>query len=211
MAEEKKNFGDFFKKFWFLLWKDNSFKGWIFSIVFLFVIIKFVFFPLMSLVTGTALPLAIVESCSMYHEGNILSNFNDWFQKHEIKYENIRINQTEFSDFPLRKGFNKGDILLIIRANPEKLKVGDIIIFQAELTNPIIHRIISIKEKTDGSRVFSTMGDNNNGQLPFEKEITENQLVGKASFKLAPYAGWIKLVFFDWKKSQTERGFCVEN
>ena len=211
MVEEGRNFGDFFKKFWFLLWKDNSFKGWIFSIVFLFVIIKFVFFPLMSLVTGTALPLAIVESCSMYHEGNILSNFNDWFQKHEIKYENIRINQTEFSDFPLRKGFNKGDILLIIRANPEKLKVGDIIIFQAELTNPIIHRIISIKDKTDGSRVFSTEGDNNNGQLPFEKEITEEQLVGKASFKLAPYAGWIKLVFFDWKKSQTERGFCVEN
>ncbi|MEK6912845.1 MAG: signal peptidase I [Nanoarchaeota archaeon] len=211
MVEEGRNFGDFFKKFWFLLWKDNSFKGWIFSIVFLFVIIKFVFFPLMSLVTGTALPLAIVESCSMYHEGNILSNFNDWFQKHEIKYENIRINQTEFSDFPLRKGFNKGDILLITRANPEKIEVGDIIIFQAELTNPIIHRIISIKEKTDGSRVFSTMGDNNNGQLPFEKEITEEQLVGKASFKLAPYAGWIKLVFFDWKKSQTERGFCVEN
>ena len=211
MVEEGENFGDFFKKFWFLLWKDNSLKGWIFSVVFIFIFIKFVFFPLMSLATGTALPLAIVESCSMYHEGNILSNFNDWFQKHEIKYENIRINQTEFSDFPLRKGFNKGDILLIIRANPEKLKVGDIIIFQAELTNPIIHRIISIKEKTDGSRVFSTMGDNNNGQLPFEKEITENQLVGKASFKLAPYAGWIKLVFFDWKKSQTERGFCVEN
>lgn len=211
MVEEGRNFGDFFKKFWFLLWKDNSFKGWIFSIVFLFVIIKFVFFPLMSLVTGTALPLAIVESCSMYHEGNILSNFNDWFQKHEIKYENIRINQTEFSDFPLRKGFNKGDILLITRANPEKIEVGDIIIFQSDLKNPIIHRIISIKEKTDGSRVFSTMGDNNNGQLPFEKEITEEQLVGKASFKLAPYAGWIKLVFFDWKKSQTERGFCVEN
>ena len=117
----------------------------------------------MSLVTGTALPLAIVESCSMYHEGNILSNFNDWFQKHEIKYENIRINQTEFSDFPLRKGFNKGDILLITRANPEKIEVGDIIIFQSDLKNPIIHRIISIKEKTDGSRVFSTMGDNNNG------------------------------------------------
>jgi translation elongation factor EF-1alpha len=42
------------------------------------------------------------------------------------------------------KGFNKGDILLIIRANPEKLKVGDIIIFNAEQTNPVIHRIVSI-------------------------------------------------------------------
>ena len=165
----------------------------------------------MSLVTGTALPLAIVESCSMYHDGNLLSNFNDWFQRHEMKYGNSNISQAEFSLFPLKKGFNKGDILLITRANPEKLEVGDIIIFQSELKNPIIHRVISIKENSDGSRVFSTMGDNNNGQLSFEKEITEERLIGKASFKLAPYAGWIKLVFYDWQKPQTERGFCIEN
>ena len=28
------------KKFWFLLWKDNSLKGWIFSVLFLFIFIK---------------------------------------------------------------------------------------------------------------------------------------------------------------------------
>lgn len=211
MGEIKRGFADFFKKFWFLLWKDNSLKGWIFSVVFLFVFIKFVFFPFMSLATGTELPLAIVESCSMYHKGNILSNFNDWFQGHEEKYSSLDINQTEFSVFPMKKGFNKGDILLITRATPEKIKVGDIIIFKSELKNPIIHRVISIKEDSDGSLIFSTMGDNNNGQLSFEEEITEGQLVGKASLKVAPYAGWIKLLFFDWQKPQSERGFCEEN
>ncbi len=210
MVDEKSGFSSFFKKFWFLLWKDNSIKGWIFSIVFLFIFIKFIFFPVISVATGTSLPLAIVESCSMYHQGNILSNFNDWFQRHEVKYDNIEINKTEFSGFILKNGFNKGDILLITRANPEKLKIGDIIIFNGDLKNPIIHRIISIEER-DGKRIFSTMGDNNNGQLSFEKEITEEQLIGKASFKLAPYAGWVKLVFFDWQKPASERGFCGEN
>ena len=205
------NFKEAWEKFWFLLWKDNSLKGWIFSVIFLFIFIKFIFFPLMSLATGSELPLAIVESCSMYHKGNLLSNFNDWFQRHEEKYSSLDINQTEFSGFSLKKGFNKGDILLITRATPEKIEVGDIIIFKSELKNPIIHRVTNIQEKSDGSLVFSTMGDNNNGQLSFEKEITEEQLVGKASFKLAPYAGWIKLIFFDWQKPQSERGFCGEN
>ena len=71
--------------------------------------------------------------------------------------------------------------------------------------------VIEIKENQDGTKVFSTMGDNNNGQLSFEKQITEEQLVGKTVMKLAPYAGWIKLVFYDWKKPIGEKGFCNEN
>ncbi len=103
-----------FKKFWFLLWKDNSIKGWLFSLIFLFVFIKFIFFPLLNLVTGTALPLAIVESCSMYHQGNVLSNFDDWFDRHETKYESVNITMEEFQNFVLKKGFSKGDILFLI-------------------------------------------------------------------------------------------------
>jgi len=76
----------FFQKFWHLLWKEDSFKGWLFSIVVLFVFIKFIFFPVLGLVTGTALPLAIVESCSMYHQGNLLSDFDSWFERHKEKY-----------------------------------------------------------------------------------------------------------------------------
>lgn len=59
----------YWDKLWYILWKDNSVKGWIISILFIFLFMKFIFFPTISFVTGTALPLAIVESCSMYHEG----------------------------------------------------------------------------------------------------------------------------------------------
>jgi len=208
-----------FKKFWFLLWQDNSFKGWMFSLIFLFVFIQFIFFPFMRTITGTSLPMAIVESCSMYHQGNFFSNFNNWFDRHETKYEEVDITKTEFEEFILRKGFSKGDILFIVKANPDKLKVGDIIAFNSGASGtPIIHRIISIEEK-NGERLFNTMGDNNAkvliptnnvGKID-ERNITSEQLVGKAVFRIVPWAGWVKLIFFEGFKTESERGFCEEN
>lgn len=200
----------FLDKLWFILWKDDSLKGWIFSIIFLFIFIKFIFFPVLSLMTGTSLPLAIVESCSMYHEGIIFYDYDNWWQGHESKYLNYEIEKDDFVDFIFKNGFDKGDILFIIKAKPEKLKIGDIIIFNAGQQNPVIHRIISI-ENQNGDYIFSTMGDNNNGQLSIEKNIKEEQLMGKAIFKIAPYVGWGKLIFFEGAKSVSERGFCKEN
>jgi signal peptidase I len=199
---------DFWKKFWYLLWKDDSPKGWIFSIIFLFIFIKFIFFPVLSLVTGTALPLVIVESCSMYHQGNLFSNFDNWWENEEGKYSQFEITKEKFSKFIFKRGFNKGDILFIIGANPEKLKIGDVIIFEAEgYPHPIIHRIVQINER-DGEKIFSTLGDNNPSQSSFEKEISEHRLVGKAVFKLAPYLGWTKLIFFEHKQPSNNKGFC---
>lgn len=198
-------------KFWFLLWKDDSLKGWLFSVVFLVVFIMFIFFPVLRLATGTVLPLAIVESCSMYHDGNILSDFDSWWDKHDEKYSTHIINKLDFQDFIFKNGFNKGDILFIIRANPEKIGEGDVIIFNSqENRNPIIHRVVDIKRE-EGEYIFSTLGDNNKGQLSFEKGIKEDQLVGKAVIKLAPYIGWAKLIFFEGKRSSQDRGICYEN
>ena len=199
----------FFKGFWNLLWKDNSIKGWAFSIIFLFVFVKFVFLPLLGLVTGTSLPLAIVESCSMYHQGNIFSNYNSWWESHSSKYTGLGFNKTEFSSFIFGNGFSKGDILFIVKANPAKLEIGDIILFNAQQTNPVIHRIIGI-QKQGSEYIFSTIGDNNNAQLSFEKNISEEQIVGKAQFRIVPYLGWIKLIFFEALKPESERGFCKQ-
>ncbi len=203
------SFRKFWKKFWWLLWKDDSFKGWIFSVIFLVVFIMFIFFPALRLVTGTSLPLAIVESCSMYHQGNLISDFDNWWQRHDSKYAKHIINDLDFQDFIFKNGFNKGDILFIIGAKPEKLKQGDVIIFNTNREHPIIHRIIDIKIE-NGQYSFSTIGDNNNGQADFEKNIEEYQLVGKAVLKLAPYMGWVKLIFYESGKSASERGFCDE-
>ncbi len=208
-----------FKKFWFLLWKDNSLKGWLFSMIFLFVFIKFIFFPALNLVTGTSLPLAIVESCSMYHKGNVFSNFDGWYTTHESKYFELGITKSEFQNFIFRRGFSKGDILFIVGANPDKLKVGDIIAFKSGTRNiPVIHRIIEIKEENE-KRIFTTIGDNNakvlipsnNAGQVDETSIQENQIVGKAVFRITPCLGWIKLIFFEGSKPVSERGLCKEN
>ncbi len=205
-------FKRFWKKFWFIVWKDNSVKGWIISIIFLFIVVKFIFFPILNLATGTSLPLAIVESCSMYHDGNLFSNFDNWWERHDTKYTALSIDKLQFEDYKLKNGFNKGDILFIVGVKPENIKVGDIIIFQTARQNPIIHRVVNIKVNSEtGDYTFSTEGDNNNGQLEEEKSIKENQIIGKAVFKLAPYLGWVKLVFFEPSKSSAERGFCQEN
>lgn len=206
----KEGIKNFFKKFWHLLWKDESWKGWLFSIVFLFIFIKFIFFPILSLATGTSLPLAIVESCSMYHKGNLFSNYNSWWSNHEEKYAGFDIIKEDFSNFKFSNGFNKGDILFITGTSPKDVKIGDVIIFNANYQNPLIHRVIDIRNE-EGVYSFSTIGDNNNGQLEVEKNISENQIVGKANFKLAPYIGWVKLALFESGKPASQRGFCSEN
>lgn len=199
----------FFRRFWEIVWKDDSFKGWLISLIFIFVVIKFIFFPLLNLTTGSELPLAIVESCSMYHQGNVFGNFNNWWDRHETKYERIQITKSEFENFPLKRGFGKGDIIFIVGVKPEKLEVGDVIVFNSNQRNPIIHRIISIRQES-GKYYFSTMGDNNNGQLSSELSISENQIVGRAVVRLVPSIGWAKLIFYEHLKSPGERGFCSE-
>ncbi len=211
-SKNKNGFRKFWEKFWWAVWKDDSFKGWIISLLFLFILIKFIIFPLLNLVTGTSLPLAIVESCSMYHKGDIFGNFDNWYSRHVQKYNQYDINQSQFNNFIFKKGLNKGDILFIVKANPDKIKVGQIIIFNGGQANPIIHRVINITiNPTTGERTFSTLGDNNWGQLSVENGITGEQLVGRPVFKIAPSLGWVKLIFYEGRKPAYERGLCHEN
>jgi len=147
----------------------------------------------------------------MYHDGNLFSNSNNWWEKHKEKYETFDITQEEFKKFPFTKGLNKGDVLFVMGANPKKLKIGDVIIFEAGVQNPLIHRIVGITEDSTGKRLFETIGDNNNGQLRIEQRIQENQIIGKATLKPAPYLGWGKLIFFEPMRNPESRGFCNEN
>lgn len=204
-----KKIKDFWNKFWFIVWKDDSLKGWIISVIFIFVLIKFILFPILNILTGTSLPLAIVESCSMHHNGNILSDFDQWWENNQDKYKDFNIEKKEFQEFKFKDGFTKGDILFITKPEINEIKTGDIIIFEAGTQHPIIHRVVEIREDTEKDElIFSTMGDNNNGQISQEKSISESQVIGKAQIRLIPYAGWIKLVFFEPFKSPSNRGFC---
>ena len=180
-------------KAWNYLKKD-TWDSWLVSLVLVFIFIKFIFFPLLSLLTGTSLPLVVVESCSMYHQGD----FEDWWFKNSAWYEAVGIQKSDFESYKFRNGLNKGDIIITWgHADYEK---GDVIIFSAPTKYPVIHRLIT-------ETPLSTKGDNNQGQLPAEVDIGKDKIIGKAVFKV-PLLGWLKLIFFEPFKSPEQRGLC---
>lgn len=187
------------KKFWNFL-KADTWQSWIVSIILLVIIIRFIFFPLMSLVTGTSLPLVIVESCSMYHP----SDFDAFWTQQGAWYESKGITKEQFQKFPFKNGLNKGDILLLL-GRTEK-KIGDIIVFNAGSQYPLIHRIIS-------DNPTATKGDNNSDQIKNQGAIDETNIpsgdiIGEAKVKVIPLLGWIKLIWFEPFKDASQRGFC---
>ncbi len=181
------------KRFWAFLHED-TWQSWFISLILIFIIIKFIFFPALSLITGSPLPLVVVESCSMYHE----TNFEDWWSKNSAFYADFNITKTEFKSYMLNNGLNKGDIVFVI--GKDKYEKGDIIIFQAGAKYPLIHRIIK-------DSPISTKGDHNSGQLSIEQNIPQNVIIGKAVAKI-PLVGWLKLISFEYQKSPNERGLC---
>ena len=92
----------------------------------------------------------------------------------------------------------EGDIIIVWGKGD--YKIGDIIIFDAGTQHPLIHRIIS-----EGP--IQTKGDHNFDQLPMEKSISKDAVIGKGVFRI-PFLGWIKLIFFDIFNPPEQRGFC---
>ena len=185
-----KRFVDFLKK--------DTWASFIATLIIAFIFIKFILFPGLSFATGSSLPLVIVESCSMYHHED---GFDKILETSDIYLENgITINDT--ADWDFQNGFSKGDVMFIVGA--KNIKEGDVIVFNAGTTHPLIHRVIRARE------TYSTKGDNyktNSGQLQAETKIMNEQILGKALFKI-PAIGWAKLILFEWNKSPNSRGLC---
>jgi len=179
------------KKVWDFLWKSNTVLSWIVCILLIFLIIRFIIFPVSGLILGTSMPFVIVESGSMHHEGNL----SEWWAIHSDWYEKNDIDLFEIEDYwNFKNGLNKGDIIII--KGSKDYKKGEIIIFKIQEKNtPIIHRIVDT-ERLDGKLTYSTKGDHNDGQLLQELIITKEQVVGKAIGRI-PGVGWIKLFFVE--------------
>jgi len=187
----------FLKKSWKFLHED-SWASLVVTLVLALVIIKFVFFPGLSYLTGTSLPLVIVESCSMHHYEN---GFDKIFETSDV-YSDAGIFLGDTSNWIFQDGFNKGDVIFVVGA--DNVEVGDVIIFNGGSQYPLIHRIV------ETGNYYATKGDNyktNFKQLDSEKKISENQIVGKALFRV-PLIGWIKLIFFEFGRDASSRGFC---
>jgi len=184
------------KKAWNFL-EEDSWSSFVVTLLLAFVIIKFIFFPGLSLITGTSLPLVIVESCSMYH-------YEDGFERifESPVYDNYDISLEDSEGWIFQNGFSKGDVIFVVGA--KNIKVGDVIIFNGGSKYPLIHRVVEAGDN------YATKGDNyktNSNQLSREKNISEEQIIGKAVFRVS-FIGWAKLIFFEGGRSSYDKGMC---
>ena len=174
------------KDTWNFLWKSDSPWSWIADFAIAFILVRFVFFPLLSLMLSTSLPLVVVESGSMEHSG---TPFGLWWSQSGQWYLDRGISEEQFQSFPFSNGFDKGDIIISMGSN--NYQRGDVIIFQSTVqTTPIIHRLIYQNDDL----TFATKGDHNAVQLEQEKSIPKNAIISKAVFRI-PKIGWLKLFF----------------
>ncbi len=200
-------------KTWYFLWHEDSLASWLVNIVLAFLLIRFAFYPLLGVVLGTPFPIVAVVSESMEHGlyNNVLcsqpiSNFKESFDNYwDICgkwYESHNITKEQFGSFPLNSGFNKGDVILLWRANEKNVQVGDVLVFQASRPQPIIHRVVKIWDE-NGERYYQTKGDHNsesilNGGVG-EGQISSSRVFGKGAVRI-PYLGWVKILFVDLVK-----------
>ena len=180
----------FLKKTWHFIWHDDSWASWLVNLVLAFILVKFVIYPIIGLMLSTSYPVVAVVSSSMHHSD---SDFNTWWDANKDYYLAKNIDKEEFEKFPFHNGFNKGDIMVLKGRQPKDIKVGDILIYQSSLANPIIHRVTQI-EQANNKYIFTAKGDNNIAQDP--KPVTEEQIkkTGVAIFKI-PFLGYIKIWF----------------
>jgi signal peptidase len=215
----------FIKKAWRFIWHDDSLASWIVNIVLAYVIIRFLIYPGLGLLLGTNLPIVAVVSNSMEHRtslscietdlfGNCVNNsydicgkilpekqsvaFDEFWELCGDHYMGRNITKADFEKYPFRNGFNRGDIMLLIGKKPDKIKLGDVIVFQSGKPYPIIHRVVEKDNK--GMWIFQTLGDHNRAQIRDleldETRILEKQLLGKAVIRI-PFLGYIKIWFVD--------------
>jgi len=173
-----------FKIFWKWLWNSNSILSWVVNFLIAFVLVRFIFYPVLGLLLGTTLPLVVIESGSMEHFGN----YDDWWKAQEDFYEDFELEKEDVQDWPFKNGFNKGDIAMIKKREFSELKIGDVLVFRpSDQEKAIIHRIVEISEDS-----VSTKGDANVGQIGSERIIKPEQLEGIAVLRV-PGLGWVKL------------------
>ncbi len=162
--------------------------------------------PFLGPLLGTSYPVTVALSESMEHGlhngeicGQMFSSFSgsfeDWWGVCGHWYEEIGIGRTDFEEFPLKDGFNKGDLLLAKGVSYEELQVGEVVLVENQ-RGLVSHRIVK-KYQENGINYIHTKGDHNKesiGGTLGEMEISEDQIVGKV-MSVVPKVGLLKAWF----------------
>jgi len=182
------------KRAWHFIWHEESAASWAVNIIVAFILIKYLVYPGLGLLLGTGFPVVAVVSGSMEHHPG---NFEQWWALNEDFYLGQNITQFDFMNYPFRNGFNKGDIMVLAGADPDTLRLGEVIVYWSGKSYPIIHRYIGTNtESFSGTVYLVSKGDNNPNFVIApdldEKHIPQELLLGKAVFRI-PLLGYVKI------------------
>lgn len=185
------------KKVWYFIWEDNSIWSWIVNIILALILIKYIVYPSLGFLLSTSHPVVAVVSESMEHN----NGFDEWWQKSNKWYVANGLTSENFEDFSFKNGFDRGDIMVLKGKNPEKIEIGDVVVFWSAKKDPIIHRVV--KKRQNDNYYFQTKGDNyKTNPIPIknafldETNISEEQIVGNAVARI-PMLGYIKIWFVE--------------
>lgn len=156
-------------------WWGNIILGFAAALIFYYVIL--------SLLLSSNTPVVAVVSGSMEHDESVDADHYGWLE------ENLGYNKTYIDSWPIKNGFNVGDMPIV--KGRDKYEVGEVIVYSVQgVKAPIIHRIIKIND--DGT--YQTKGDNNNAQNFYEFSVRKEQIKGEVIF-IIPKIGYFKVLF----------------
>nr|CAG4645126.1 EOG090X0DWF [Leptodora kindtii] len=105
----------------------------------------------------------------------------------------------------MEPAFHRGDLLFLTNSPSEPIRVGEIVVFKIEGRDiPIVHRVLKIHEKENGTTKFLTKGDNNRVDdrglyAPGQLWLTPRDVVGRAQGFL-PYVGMVTIIMNEYPK-----------
>ena len=124
--------------------------------------------------------LALIGSAAAFVMSTSVTKSYFGFRLYTVKTASMRPTTGPDGTIP-RGGFRVGDAILVKRAAPENIKVGDIITFIPDSTKPeavLTHRVVQIQKDLNGQPgiYFVTKGDANTSNDP---PVSEETVVGK--------------------------------
>jgi len=103
----------------------------------------------------------------------------------------------------MEPAFHRGDLLILTHDRSEPIRVGDIVVFKiVDRDIPIVHRVLKVHEKEDGTLKFLTKGDNNSVDdrglyAPGQYWLEQKDVIGRAK-GFVPYIGIVTILMNDY-------------
>jgi signal peptidase len=105
----------------------------------------------------------------------------------------------------MEPAFHRGDLLFLTNKVQDPIRVGEIVVFKVEGRDiPIVHRVIKLHERENGTVKFLTKGDNNNVDdrglyAPGQLWLSPKDVVGRAR-GFVPHVGIVTILMNDYPK-----------